>query len=173
MMMSEKRFEKEIKTAMESTRDVPEPFKTEAFKVILNHLLQSESSRKTKEQREYRKKPAPKDGVEVEIDMSRIPTPKGFHDWNWHDRFLFLLDWAGENHPDKGLTASEIRRILDQRFGFYGVDIRNISRDLKRVLIRSPYATRKPIHARLYRWFITPDGAKCVQSLLAENSHKV
>ena len=49
--MPERGFESQIRAAIESVENVPEPFKIEAFKVILNHLLRSEPSRKSKAQR--------------------------------------------------------------------------------------------------------------------------
>jgi len=118
---------REYKDKIKKARDIveelklEEPYKTNAFNAILKELLEKNKSPQTSQKN--KKNALTSEGAEgAQFNFEEIPYFDNFDKSNWKDKLLNLLQWAKQNHSEKGLVTSEFVNIFKERFRMPYID---------------------------------------------------
>jgi hypothetical protein len=143
-MLSTEEVRKRIRAAIETVKDIEDPYKIESFRVVLLHLLnypvEKPAKRETPTKAPAPKRPKvgkPREKTTLRTDIIDRLTKLDDERFNsisrlkGRTRYFLLLKIAKDKGID-GLSSSEIEHILKERFMLPGIHETNVRRDLRK-----------------------------------------
>lgn len=161
--------------AKEAVESLPEPLKTEAFKIILSNMLESSEKKEKIHQKTTVQKVMSKKGTKEMEDFSskinRTKHPDIYKLKKALDRSLYVLRLARDELEVDGLLPLQISRILSTVFR-----LKSTQAAVNMALAgASSYVDRKPLRVQGgqgYEYILMHEGEKYLEGILKNGKNK-